>query len=249
MKKVLGIDVGATGIKAALVDVNAGKLITDRIKYPTPKPATPQAIVEVMKQLIKDFKWEGKQVGVGFPAIIKEGVTLSASNISESWLEFPITGFLKKKLKCPVQVINDADAAGIAERAFGEGDDEDGVVILLTLGTGVGSAVFLNGKLLPNTELGQLKHKGGVIEDYAANSARETKDLSYQEWGKELNKALNYIEFIFSPDLFIIGGGISKKFYKYKEFLKTNAPVTPAKMLNNAGIVGAAMCIDYIKED
>lgn len=241
MKEILGIDVGATGIKGAIVDLNKGELITERIKYPTPKPATPQAMTEVMKQIIADFKWKGKPVGVGFPAIIKEGVALSASNIDDTWLNFPIIGFLNKKLKCPINVINDADAAGLAEKKFGGGSNKKGLVILLTLGTGIGSAIFYNGVLLPNTELGHLKYKDSVAEKYASNSARELKELSFKSWGKELNKVLNHIEFILAPDHFIIGGGISKKFDKFKEFLKTEATIEPAKMLNNAGIVGAAM--------
>lgn len=241
MKEILGIDVGATGIKGAIVDIEKGELITERIKYPTPKPATPHAMIEIMKQLITDFKWKGKPVGVGFPAIIKEGVALSASNIDDTWLDFPIVGFLNKKLKCPVNVINDADAAGLAEKHFGGGSKKNGLVILLTLGTGIGSALFYNGVLLPNTELGHLKWGNSIAEKYASNSARERKELDYKEWGKELNKVLNHIEFILAPDHFILGGGISKKYHKYSEYLETDATIEPAKMLNNAGIVGAAL--------
>jgi len=240
MKEILGIDVGATGIKGAIVNTNKGELITERIKYPTPKPATPQAMTEVMKKLVEDFEWKGKPIGIGFPAIIKEGVALSASNIDDSWLDFPVVGFLSKKLKSPVNVVNDADAAGLAERQFGAANT-DGLVVLLTLGTGIGSAVFYNGELLPNTELGHLKYKDSVVEKYASNNARETKELSYKEWGKELNKVLNHIEFILSPDKIIIGGGISKKFHKYEDYIKCSAEVRPAEMLNNAGIIGAAM--------
>jgi len=241
MKEILGIDVGATGIKGAIVDIEEGKLITDRIKYPTPKPATPQAMTEVMKKLVEDHNWKGKPIGIGFPAIIKDGVALSASNIDDSWLDFPIVGFLSKKLKSPVNVVNDADAAGIAEQKFGGDDEKKGLVVLLTLGTGIGSAVFNNGVLIPNTELGHLKWRDSVVEKFVSNNARETKDLSYKTWGKELNKVLNHLEFVLSPDHIIIGGGISKKFHKYEEFLKCSATVAPAKMLNNAGIVGAAM--------
>lgn len=241
MKEILGIDVGATGIKGAIVDIDKGELTTERIKYPTPKPATPQAMIEVMKQLIVDFDWKGKPIGMGFPAIIKEGLALSASNIDDSWLNFPIVGFLNKKLKCQIKVINDADAAGLAEKRFGGGNEKNGMVILLTLGTGIGSAIFYNGVLLPNTELGHLKWEDSITEKYASNSARELKELSYKTWGKELNRVLNHIEFILAPDHFIIGGGISKKFHKYAEFLETDATIEPAKMLNNAGIVGAAL--------
>lgn len=241
MKEILGIDVGATGIKGAIVNIEEGKLITDRIKYPTPKPATPLAMTEVMKKLVEDHNWKGKPIGMGFPAIIKDGVALSASNIDDSWLDFPIVGFLSKKLKSPINVVNDADAAGIAEQKFGDDTPKKGLVILLTLGTGIGSAVFNNGVLIPNTELGHMKWKDSVVEKYVSNNARETKELSYKTWGKELNRVLNHLEFVLSPDHIIIGGGISKKFHKYEEFLDCSATVAPAKMLNNAGIVGAAM--------
>ena len=246
MKEILGIDVGATGIKGAIVNVEEGVLVSDRIKYPTPKPATPLAMTEVMKKLVEDFDWKDKPIGIGFPAIIKDGVALSASNIDDSWIDFPIIGFLNKKLKAPVNVINDADAAGLAEQKFGGGAMKDGLVILLTLGTGIGSAIFNNGVLLPNTELGHLKWKESIIEKYVSNNARETKDLSFKVWGKELNKVLNHIEFVLSPDHIIIGGGISKKFHKYQEFLDCVATVEPAKMLNNAGIVGAAMAAPIV---
>lgn len=241
MKEILGIDVGATGIKGGIVDIDKGEMITERIKYPTPRPATPQTMTEVMKTIVEDFKWKGKPIGMGFPAIIKDGMSLSASNIDDSWIDFPIVGFLNKKLKCPINVINDADAAGLAEHKFGGGADKKGLIILLTLGTGIGSAIFFNGKLIPNTELGHIKWKDSVAEKYASNSVREVNDLSFKTWGKELNRILNHIEFILSPDHIIIGGGISKKFHKYEEYLKTTATVQPAKMLNNAGIIGAAM--------
>ncbi|MEM9545800.1 MAG: ROK family protein [Bacteroidota bacterium] len=241
MERILGIDVGATGIKGAVVNLEKGELTTERIKYPTPKPATPQSMTEVMKQLVSDFNWKGKPIGIGFPSIIKNGVAHSASNIDDTWLDFPIEGFLNKKLKCPVKVINDADAAGLAEKKYGGGNDKQGLVILLTLGTGIGSALFYNGVLLPNTELGHLKWEDSITEKYASNSARENKELNFKTWGKELNRVLKHIEFILAPDHFIIGGGISKKFHKYSEYLKTDATIEPAKMLNNAGIVGAAL--------
>lgn len=249
MKEILGIDVGATGIKGAIVDINKGELISERIKYATPKPATPQSMTEVLKQLVIDFNWKGKPIGIGFPAIIKEGVSLSAANIDDTWLNFPIEGFLNKKLKSPVRVINDADAAGLAEKIFGCGSEKNGLVILLTLGTGIGSALFYDGVLLPNTELGHLKFENSIAEKHASNSARELKDLSYKTWGNELNKVLNHIEFILAPDHFIIGGGISKKFHKFEEFLHTNATIEPAKMLNIAGIVGAALAFGLNKKD
>ncbi|MEE9438016.1 MAG: ROK family protein [Saprospiraceae bacterium] len=241
MREILGIDVGATGIKGAIVDIKKGILITDRIKYPTPKPATPENMVVVMKQIVADLNWKGKPIGMGFPAIVKNGVVLSASNIDEKWVNFPIAEYLTTKLKSPINVINDADAAGIAEMEFGGHIDQSGLIILLTLGTGIGSAVFLDGNLLSNTEFGQIYYKDSIAEKYASNGAREIKDLSWKSWGKELNKVIKHIEKILSPDKIFIGGGVSRKFDKYAEYLKTSAPIEPAKLLNNAGIVGAAM--------
>jgi polyphosphate glucokinase len=242
MKKVLGIDVGATGIKGAMVDVKKGELITERVKYPTPKPATPKKVIEVIEKIVDDFEWKGKIIGVGFPAIIKKGVSHSAANIDNGFIDYDIQKALKRKLSKSTVVLNDADAAGIAEMEFGKGKQNrrKEVIMLLTLGTGIGSAIFLNGQLLPNTELGHLKFRKSIAEKYGSNSARESKHESYESWAKDLNEVLNYYDFIFSPDLFILSGGVSKKYDSYKDYLILKEKIVPAKLLNNAGIVGAA---------
>jgi len=245
MSKILGIDVGATGIKGAIVDTKKGEMISDRFKLATPKKSTPKHVLSVMKKIIKNFDWQGKDIGIGFPSIISDGQTLSAANIDEEWLNFPAETYFKRELDAKIQLINDADAAGISERYHGAAKDVKGTVILLTLGTGIGSAIFRNGALIPNTELGHLHYKKSIAEHYAANSARERKDLSYKEWSIELQNILLYIEHLFSPDLFILGGGISKKFHKYEKYLQeVRAKVVAAEMKNEAGIIGAAMALD-----
>jgi polyphosphate glucokinase len=245
-KVVLGIDVGATGIKGALVDVKKGEMITERIKYPTPKPATPRQVFKVIQRIVEDLEWKDKTIGIGFPAIIKHGVSHSAANIDDKFLGYNIERSLKKKLSKKLVVLNDADAAGIASMTYGVGkrNQKKDVIILLTLGTGIGSAVFLHGRLLPNTELGHLKFRNSVAEKYASNSAREAKHESYETWAKDLDEVLKYYDFIFSPDLFIISGGVSKKYDRYEEYLSLKDKIVPAQLLNNAGIVGAA-CAAY----
>ena len=243
MDKVLGIDVGATGIKGAIVDISSGEFASERIKYPTPNPATIDKVIEVIGQLISDFNWEGKPFGVGFPAVIKGGICHTASNIDNSWIGFNLLQALRQRFTQNVIVINDADAAGYAELEYGNLVDSQGIVILLTLGTGIGSAVFHDGVLMPNTEFGHLKYKKGVAEKYASNKAREDKELSWKEWGGELDAVIRHIDFVFSPDLFILGGGISKKYHKYSEYLKLRHKIVPAKLLNRAGIVGAALAM------
>lgn len=244
MDRLLGIDIGATGIKGALVDVASGDLVTDRVKYPTPKPATPESVIQTARQIVVDHDWLRKPVGIGFPAIIKNGVSHSASNIAKSWIGYKAQKHFAKAFESDdVVIINDADAAGLAEMSHGHGLDRMGVVILVTLGTGIGSALFNDGVLVPNTEFGHLHYRNGVYEDYASNSARERKDLKWKEWAKELNDYLQHLDFLFSPDLIMLGGGVSKKYHKYEDHLDTKAELTPARLRNNAGIVGAAMAI------
>ncbi len=237
----LAIDVGATGIKGALVNIEEGTLLSDRIKYPTPKPATPADVAKVMNNIITDLKWEKGDIGIGFPAIVKNNVCLTASNIEKTWINTDISKVVKEQTGFDSHVINDADAAGIAEMTYGKGKHLDGTVIMLTLGTGIGSGVFKDGVLLPNFELGRMIYGDSVAEHYASNSARKTKDLDWEAYGGELNEFLLYVNRIFSPDQIIIGGGISKKFIKYGKFLDPTLPVTDATLQNNAGIIGAAM--------
>jgi len=241
MNAILGIDVGATGTKGAVVDPKTGKLLTEKIKIRTPDSKKPDDMIAVMNELVDAFEWKGKPVGIGFPAIIKDDRSWSASNIHKSWIGFRVREKISKALGCPVYVINDADAAGMAEIHFGQGKGKSGTVLLLTLGTGIGSALFINGILVPNTEFGQLYYKNSITEHYASNSARKNKELSWEAFGKELNGVLEYIDFIFSPDLIILGGGISKKMENYEEHISDKINIVPAHNLNNAGIIGAAM--------
>jgi len=242
MKEVLGIDIGGTGIKGGLVNISKGEMISDRIKIETPEQSTPKQIMKVVKTLINEFDWQGKKIGVGFPAVIKNGVSLTASNVNKEWIGFPITSYFQENTGSPLVVVNDADAAGMAEVLFGKGKGVKGTVILLTLGTGIGSAIFKDGKLLHNTELGHIKYKGDIAEKIVSNIARKKRDLSWEEYGKELNHFLKYIERLFYPDLLIIGGGISKRFEKYAQHLEMDY-VHPASQFNNAGIIGAALAV------
>ena len=239
---VLGVDVGGTGIKGALVDVKAGKLVADRFRLATPRPSNPSNVAEVFKKIVAHFDWKGP-IGCGFPAVMKNGVSLSASNIHEDWVGADVAKIFSEASGCQVFMVNDADAAGIAELKFGEGKGRKGTVILITIGTGLGSAVFTDGHLVSNTEFGHLYLKGHkkIAEKYASNAAREKDDLSWEEWAKRFKKYLKHLQFIFTPDLFILGGGASKKFDNYKDKLDIRTPIVTAKMLNEAGIIGAAI--------
>lgn len=241
MKKVLGIDVGATGIKGAIVDTGSGKMITERIKMATPKGGKPKDMIKIVHDLINHHDWTGKPVGIGFPSVILNDIVMTASNIDSSWIGKDIVRLLKKETKTEAVVINDADAAGMAEMKFGHGKDQNGTVILLTLGTGIGSAVYIDGVLLPNTELGHLKFKGDVAEKLVSNSARTRRELDWKAYGKQLGDFLDYVNFLFSPNLILLGGGISKKFDNYGGYFPEHLKVKPASKQNNAGIIGAAM--------
>jgi len=242
MAITLGIDVGGTGIKGALVDTEKGEFVTDKIKYATPQPSTPESVMTVINQLIDDFDVRGKNFGCGFPSIIKDGICHSASNIDKGWIGLDLRDHFQKHTGSHVTFVNDADAAAVAEMTHGLGKGKMGTVILITLGTGIGSGIFLNGKLFPNSEFGHLLYKKSVFEHYASNGARKKKDLSWKEWGSELNTYLNHVEFIINPDLILLGGGVSKYYEeKFKKYINVNTPVERASMGNNAGIIGAAM--------
>lgn len=243
--KVLGVDVGASGIKGGVVDVTTGKLLTDRLRIETPSPATPKKMAETFVELIKMHKWKGL-VGCGFPSIVKNGVAHSAANIDPSWKGTSIEKVFGKASGLKVKALNDADAAGLAEMRFGRGKGKKGTVIMITIGSGLGSAIFLNGKLLTNTELGHIYLKGqaNIAEKYASNGTKKKLGLDWEEWAERFNVYLQHVEHIFSPDLFILGGGASKKFDKYAELLYLNTPIIPAELMNNAGAIGAA-CYAY----
>ena len=238
----MGIDVGGTGVKGAIVDTSTGELVTERYKIPTPANNNADIILDVIKQLVKITGWKGKHIGCGFPAVIKKGVSCTAANIDKSFIDFKIEKYFNKNSRFKFHFINDADAAGLAEMTFGVGKGKKGTVVLLTLGTGIGSAVFRDGKLVPNTEFGHLRFKSGVAEKYTSNKIREMMSLSWEEWGLRLNEYLNHIEFILSPDLIILGGGVSKKFENYKSYLNLkHCDVIPAMLKNHAGTIGAAL--------
>jgi len=237
--EIFGIDIGGSGIKGAPVDIDKGELITDRYRIPTPKGGKPDDVAEVVAELVEHFDWKGP-VGCTFPAIILQGHTWSAANVHESWIGANAQALFEKSTRCPIRLINDADAAGVAEMTFGAGRGEMGVVIMLTLGTGIGSAIFTQGHLVTNTELGHLKIRGKDAEDRAASRIRNEEDLSWKKWGERVNEFLEEMETLFSPELFIIGGGVSKKHEKFFEYLKTRARVVPAQLRNEAGIIGAA---------
>lgn len=239
--ELLGIDVGGSGIKAAMVDVDTGTVIGERYRIATPEPSEPSAVVEVIGQMLQHFDWPGP-TGVCLPTVIVNGRSLTSGNISRNWRDFPIQEYLQKECGQAFYVLNDADAAGMAEMRFGAGIAKQGMVIVVTIGTGLGTGVFYNGELIPNIELGRIFGKNGEpIEFYAADSARKKENLGYKKWGKRFDFFLNHIVRVFSPDLFIIGGGASKKLDKFKSQLTIDVPLIVAEKRNNAGIIGAAM--------
>ncbi|MCO6479813.1 MAG: ROK family protein [Phaeodactylibacter sp.] len=241
-RTILGIDVGASGIKGAVVDIETGQLLNDRIRLDTPDSATPDAMAETFAELVRQHNWRGL-IGCGFPSIIKKGVAYSAANISEEWIGTNVVEIFSLACGCPVEVLNDADAAGMAEMQFGLGKGEMGTVVLITIGSGLGSALFIDGKLVPNTEFGHffLKNQKQVAEKYASSNARKREDLSWEEWGIRFNEYLQNLERVINPDLILLGGGASKRFDKYDSYITVRTPVKPAELLNNAGTVGAAI--------
>ncbi len=238
--QVLGIDVGGSGIKGAPVDTETGQLLKERIRIKTPKGAEPEPVAKVVAEIAQSFHWKGP-IGIGFPAPIKGGVTMMAANVSQKWVGLNADDLFTKITGCDCHMINDADAAGLAEMKFGAGRGQPGTVILLTLGTGIGSAIFYRGNLLPNTEFGHLEMKGKDAEHRASAAVRELEDLSWKKYAKRLNKYLAAMEKLFWPDLFIVGGGISKNSEKYIPLLTIETPIIPAQFFNEAGIVGAAL--------
>jgi polyphosphate glucokinase len=238
--KVLGIDIGGTGIKGAVVDVKHGVLKTDRLRLLTPHPAEPDAVADVLRTLTEHFEWSGP-IGCTFPGVIKDGTVHTAANLVPDWVGLDASEVFAKATGSPVTVLNDADAAGLAEVTFGAARGNDGLVMVVTLGTGIGSALVYGGRLVPNTELGHVSLHGDDAEKYAAELVREREDLSYEQWGSRVGEYLRLIEELFWPDLFVLGGGISKKAAKFEDYLDCRTPVVAARLLNQAGIVGAAL--------
>ncbi|RCU51500.1 ROK family protein [Corallincola holothuriorum] len=239
--QVLGIDIGGSGIKGAVVDLTTGELVTERHRIPTPQPATPEQVANTVAELVEHFAWKGP-VGCGFPAAIQHGIARTAANIDKSFIGTDVAKLFSNITECPCYVLNDADAAGVTEMHFGAGRGIKGVVLMVTIGTGLGTALFSDGKLLPNTELGHILLENGLEgEQYASSAVREREELGWGKWGKRFNTYLQQMEALFWPDIILLGGGASKKFEKFSDKIEVDALVTPAASLNQAGIIGAAL--------
>lgn len=241
MTIAVGIDIGGTGIKGALVDLSTGSLVSDRVKRPTPAGGSPAAIVETAAGILAELDAPADApVGVCFPAIVLEGRTMSAANVSDEWIGLEADSLFEQGLGREIHFVNDADAAGAAEVRYGAAAEQQGLVILTTLGTGIGSAFLFDGVLIPNTELGHLELDGADVETWASNGVREREDLSFEEWAGRLQRFYAHVEFLFSPTLFVVGGGVSKHHEQFLPLLRLRTPIVPATLRNNAGIMGAA---------
>lgn len=238
--EILGIDIGGSGIKGAPVDIRTGELLSERIRIPTPQPSKPRKVAKVVAEITRQFKWKGA-VGVGFPAPIVDGKVMTAANIHKKWVGTDVAELFAKETGCPVYVFNDADAAGTAEMRLGAGAGRKGVVIVITIGTGLGSAIFTDGCLVPGTELGHMQIDGKDAELRASGEVRKRESLSWKRWAKRFDRFLHEVEDLFWPNLFILGGGISKRHQEYFHYFTVRTEVVPAKLFNNAGIVGAAL--------
>lgn len=239
--EILGVDVGGSGIKGAIVETTTGELLCERVRIDTPQPATPEAVGRTLRELVSQTGWSGP-IGVGFPAAIQRGVARTAANIDKSFIGLSVAEYFSEQTGQPTYVANDADVAGLAEMRFGAGKGHAGVVLIVTIGTGLGTALFANGTLLPNTELGHIFLKNGIeAEKYASEAVRKAGDLKWKVWGERFNLYLSTMEALFWPDLIVLGGGASSKLEKFAEQITVKAPVLPASFLNQAGIVGAAL--------
>jgi len=243
--EILGIDIGGSGVKGAPVDTVNGKMLAERFRIPTPKGARPGDVAEVVGEVARYFDWQGP-IGVGFPAVIQRGVARTAANVDKKWIGTNAVKLLSVATRCPVRVLNDADAAGIAEMRFGAGKGRNGVVFIITIGTGLGTAVFTDGVLVPNTELGHIEMDGEEAEFQASDAARKRDGLKWKEWAVRFDRYLNRLDALFWPDLFILGGGASGKMGKFRDVLTVNTEVVPAQLLNEAGIIGAAVAAEVL---
>jgi len=244
--RAIGIDIGGTGVKGGVVDLERGELVSPRIRRPTPQPSTPDAVMDVVEIVVTelaDAGWvtPGMPAGCGVPGVVKHGQLKTAANIDQGWVNAPVQQLMADRLGRPVAVGNDADVAGLAELLFGAAKGQSGTIVMLTLGTGIGSALFVDGRLVPNTEFGHLQFHGKDAEKLLSATARERRGLSWKRWAKDFNQYLAQVELYFGPDLIILGGGGSKVYAKYASYLTTTAPIITARLLNSAGIVGAAL--------
>lgn len=238
--EILGIDIGGSGIKGAPVDTETGELLAARYRIPTPKKSKPDPIAAVVAAIVEHFDWKGP-IGCGFPAVIQGGVSLTAANVHKKWIGTNAAHLFSNATGCPVYVLNDADAAGMAEMVFGAGRGRGGSVLIVTIGTGLGTSLFTNGHLYPNAELGHIEIDGKDAEQHASDAVRKQKKLSWKKWAKRFDKYLNHLESLIWPDLIILGGGISKKHDRFMPHLTVQAEVVPAELRNEAGIIGAAL--------
>ena len=241
--KLLGIDIGGSGVKGAVVDTKKGVFITDRLRIETPRPATPDAVAKPVRQIIRHLEWDGP-VGCTFPGVVRHGSVYTAANMSDEWIGIDAAKLFGKVTDLPFTVINDADAAGVAEASFGAARHREGVVVLVTLGTGIGTAVLVDGVLVPNTELGHLPMPSGDAEKYAAESVRDRENLGWEEWAARLTEYFRLVEDLLWPDLFVVGGGISKNPDPWLPLIACRTPIVPARLRNKAGIIGAALQAD-----
>ncbi|MFD0705264.1 polyphosphate--glucose phosphotransferase [Alloscardovia venturai] len=248
--QAFGIDIGGSGIKGAPVDLVNGKFAQERLRIPTPEESTPEAVADVVKQILDHYEVEeGTPIGIAFPAPVKPSKPLDfMANLDQSWVGIDLNAFMSEHAGRCVHVVNDADAAGLAEAQYGAAKDKNGLVIATTLGTGIGTALIYNGVLIPNSELGHIELEGKDAEKYAADSVRSQKELTWKKWGKRLTKYYQLLEHYFSPDIFVVGGGVSKKSDKFFEFIDIDTPIMPAQLLNDAGIVGAAFYASTLEE-
>lgn len=236
----LGIDIGGSGMKAAPVNLETGEMTAKRLRISTPQPATPEAMAEVAAQLRSHFEWD-QNIGCAFPGVVQSNVIRTAANVDPSWIGVDAGELLGQATGCHVRVHNDADAAGLAEVLHGAGRDRHGVILMLTLGTGIGSALFVDGVLMPNTEFGHLVIDGGEAEHLASARAHEDQELDWAEWAKRLTRFISELENLVWPDLIIVGGGVSRKWAKFGKLIDVRTPLVPAELRNNAGIIGAAL--------
>ena len=243
--EVFGLDIGGSGIKGTPVETESGELLGHRIRVPTPEAATPDEVVAAAVEVVSRSGWEGP-VGCGFPGVVKEGVIHTAANVADEFIGFDLQTRLQKELGTPVRIVNDADAAGLAEVRWGAGRGVEGTVLMLTIGTGIGTALFIEGKLVPNTELGHVEIHGREAELWAADRIRKVEDLSWKKWARRIEEYFQKMEALLWPDLIVVGGGVSKKSERFLPRIETRTKVVPAEMLNNAGIAGAALA--YVPE-
>lgn len=244
--EVLGIDIGGSGIKGAPINIENGELLDKRFRIPTPQPATPKKVAKTVAKLAKHFDWNNP-IGCGFPAAIPNGKVTTASHIDKSWLNINVEHLFSEVTHCETHVLNDADAAGLAEMKFGAGKNSNGVVVIVTIGTGLGTAIFTNGQLLPNTELGHIMVNGKIGEQYASDAVRKSEHLTWKKWASRFDLYLQRIEELIWPDLIILGGGASKKTDKFLKYLTIDSEIVPAQLRNYAGIIGAALYATHSK--